>query len=205
MGEAAGNPLYVSGFYVDFGWWLAVNVASQVEVGDGDYVVRGFVFVARERGTGGHTDFGGADFVLDEKDFLRGARRWRVVGAGGMGGIAEKFDGNVAEGLVGEIAGGVGEASHQEAGISVLQLKLDGRFAGDCVFDFGIAERDENVVVVVAVDERLGVRGDFDSEYSDIFVFENEVVGGFGGDGNFLRGRGGGLGNCECREEEAGE
>ena len=139
VGEASGDPLNISGFLMDFSRGLALDVTSEIEIGEGDDQVGSFVFVARERGTGGQTNFRGADFVLDEKDFLRGVGRWSVVGAGGVIGFTKELDGDVAEGLIGEIAGGVRETSHEEAGISVLEFELDWRFAGDCIFDFGIA------------------------------------------------------------------
>ena len=184
MGEASGDPFDVSGFLVEFCGGFASSVAAEIEVGDGYDEMWGFVFVARESGARGEADFGDADTVLGEEDFLRGANGRDKLDGWRVGVVVQEFDGDIAEGLLGKIVRGVGEASHEEAGIAVFEFELDRRFGRDCVFDFTVAQSDEDVVVVVAVDQGLGVWGDFDFEDTDVFVFQNEVVGGFGGDGD---------------------
>ena len=152
-------------------------------------------------------EFGGADAVFDEEDFfgaaledveaavVLGMRRipvgWRVAQLF----VLQDLDGHVAEGLGGEIAGDVSIAAGEESGLSVLQLDGDGILALDGVDDLGVAKRDVDVVVAMAVQESVGVRGKFDVEDADLIVGEDEVVVGLGGDFDFwsgLRGEEGG-------------
>jgi hypothetical protein len=99
--------------------------------------------------------------------------------------VVEDLDGDVAEGLVAEIAGDVGEGGGGEAGFSVLKLDGDGRLVFDGVDDFGGAEGDVDVVVAVPVHESFGVGSDLDVEDTDGFVFEGEMVVRLGGDFDF--------------------
>jgi hypothetical protein len=126
----------------------------------------------------------------------------------GEGGVAEfvvleEFDGDVAEGIVGKIAGDVGVAGGEESGLAVLQFDGDGIFALDGVDDFGGAEGDVDVVVAVAVQEGVGVRRDIDGEDADLIVGEDEVVVGLGGDLDFGGELGGEEGGQEQEEEAA--
>jgi len=127
--------------------------------------------VARKGCAGGEADLGNADTILDEENFLGRRVGWRVVGAGRMLVVAKKFDGDVAERLVGEIPREMRETSHEEAGVAVLKFELDGRFACYRVFDFGVAQSHEDVVVFVAMDQSLGMRWYFYFEDADVFVF----------------------------------
>lgn len=113
--------------------------------------------------------------------------------------VLQEFDVDDAEGLVAEIAGLVGEVAGEESGLSVLQFDGDGVFAQDFVGDFGIAERDVDVVVVVPVHQSLGVRRKFCGEDTDLGVGEGLVVVGLGGDFDWL------LGLCceECCQTES--
>jgi hypothetical protein len=142
-------------------------------------------------------EFGGADVVFDEEDFF-GAALEDVEAAVFVpfgAGLAEffvlqKFDGDVAEGMVARIAGDVGERCGKEASVTVGEFDGDGIFAFDGVDDFGGSEGDVNVVVAVPVHESFRVRRDFDAEDADLIVGENLVVMRLGGDLDF----GGGLG-----------
>jgi hypothetical protein len=70
-------------------------------------------------------------------------------------------------------------------------------FALDGVDDVGGAERDVEVGHVVLMEKCGFVRGDVYAEDADVFVFEDEVVVGFLGDGD----GGGGLGTGKaCRQ-----
>ena len=104
MGEASWDPFDVFGFLVDFRGGLAFDVAAEVEVADGYDQMRCCVFVFRNGRAGGEKDFGNADAVLDEEDFLGGTGRGRVIDGGRVLVVTQKFDGDVAEGLVGKVA-----------------------------------------------------------------------------------------------------
>ena len=145
-------------------------------------------------------EFGDADVVFDKENLFGavGEDIETAVFVPVSGGVAERFvfedfDGDVAEGLVREIAGDVGEGGGGEAGFTVLELDGDGRLVLDLVDDLGGAEGDLEVVVAVPVHEGVGVRRDLDVEDADGFVFEGEVVvrlcGDFDLGGNGLRGK----------------
>ena len=68
----------------------------------------------------------------------------------------------------------------------------------DGVGDFGVAKRDVDVIVAVAVQQSLGVRGEFGVEDSDLSVGEGLVVVGFGGDFDCLLG----LRGQECGQQQ---
>ena len=102
--------------------------------------------------------------------------------------VLQDLDRDVAEGLGGEIAGDVSVAAGEESGLAVVQLHGDGILALHGVDDLGVAERDVDVVVAMAVQESIGVRRDFDVEDADLIVGEDEVVVGLGGDFDFWGG-----------------
>ena len=112
MDQSSGDPDGVAGFLVDSARGAAVGLAGEVDVGDSYDEVGEFVFVVRERGAGGETDFGDANAILDEENLLGGAGRRGEVGGGGVSVVAEKLDDDGAEGFIGEIAGRVREAAH---------------------------------------------------------------------------------------------
>jgi len=156
-------------------------------------------------------EFGDADAVFNEENFC-GAAPEDVEAAGCVpleSGVAEfvvlqEFDGDVAEGTVGNIAGDVGVAAGEESGLAVLEVDGNGIFALNGVHDFGIAEGNVEVVVAMAVQERVGVGGDVDVEDADLRVLEDQAVVGLGGDFDFFRGlRGEGGGENEEDEAEA--
>ena len=156
--------------------------------------------------TGLEFEFGDADGVFDEEDLLS-ATLEDVKGAVfiPMGRrvaerfVFEDFNGDIAEGLGGVVAGDVGEGGGGEAGLSVLEFDGDGGLVLDGVDYFGWAQSDVDVVVPVPVHQGVGVGRDIDVEDADVFVFEREVMVGLGSDfdsGGCLRGEEG------CREEE---
>jgi hypothetical protein len=188
LSESQGEPDGVSGFEMARGWDVGLGRAVgarvrgvEVEIVDGNEQHGVRVRAAGDNGFGLQLEFGGADGVFDPEDF-GGASVEDVEAAVGVPGrfqsaeavVLEEFDGDVAKGLVGEIAGAMGEGSgRREGGLSVVQSYLDWRLADDFVGDRGVAEGDVNVVVVVPVDERVGVRGDFDVEHADLVVGED--------------------------------
>lgn len=211
MGVATGEPLGVAGLEVaghrSGHRPLAFDVAEEVEVGDGDEQVRASVVMRGDHAPGLEFELGDANAVFDEEDFFGAAvedvEAAVFVGVGGVPvrwGLAQlfvlqDFDGHIAEGLSGEIAGEVGVAAGEESGLAVLQLDGDGIFALDGVDDFRVSERDVDVVVAMAVHKSFGTRGDVDVEDADLIVGEGEVVVGLGGDFDFrggLRGEEGG-------------
>jgi hypothetical protein len=88
--------------------------------------------------------------------------------------VLEEFDGDVAKGLIADVAGDVGEGGGGEAGVAVLELEGDGRLVFDGVDDLGGTERDGDVVVAVPVHQGVGVGRNFDIEDADGFVLEGE-------------------------------
>jgi hypothetical protein len=162
--------------------------------------MRARVVVQRDHGSGLEFELGDADAVFEEEDFFRAAvedvEAAVVLGVRGVpvGGrvaqlfVLDKFDGDVAKGLGGEIAEDVSEGSGNKADISVGQREGNGIFAFDGVHDFRGTNRDEEVVVPVPVHESFGVRRNVDVEDADLIVGENEVVVGFGGDFDFWLG-----------------
>jgi hypothetical protein len=63
-----------------------------------------------------------------------------------------------------------------------LQFYRGGGLALDVVLDFGGAERHENVIMIMSVEERGLLRRDFYLEDADELVFKYLVVMGLGGD-----------------------
>jgi hypothetical protein len=179
---------------------------SEIEVGDGYEQVRAGVVVRGDDAAGLEFEFGGADAVFDEEDFFSPALQdveaaVFIILAGVPLGVPlssgitkrfvlEDFDGDVAEGLIGDVARDVGEGGGGETSFAVLEFDGDGRLVLDGVNDLGGAENDVDVVVTVPVHQGFGVRVDFDVEDADGFVFEGQMVMTFGYDFNF---RGGGL------------
>ena len=88
----------------------------------------------------------------------------------------QQFDGDVAEGSVGEVVRDVGEAAASEVRFTVLELKMDFGFVEDGVDDVGRAERYVNVVMVMLMKLRVLVRRDFDVVNSDIFIFDSQMM-----------------------------
>ena len=112
--------------------------------------------------------------------------------------IFEDFDGDVAEGLIAEIARDVGEGGGREAGFAVAELEGDGRLVFHSVDDLGIAESDVDVVMAVPVHEGVGVGRDVNLEDADGLIFEDKVVVWLGDDFDF----GGGRGDGEDRQAD---
>jgi hypothetical protein len=212
----AGEPFGVAGLEVAGHGALrtffivAMDIAADVEVGDGDQEMRAGVVMHGHDGTGLEFEFGDADGVFDEEDLL-GATLESDEGAVfipiGMGVteriVLEDFDGDVAEGLIGNVAGDVGEGGWGEAGFAILELEGNGRLVFHSVDDLGVSESDVDVIVTVPVHESFGARRNVDVEDSGGFVFEGEVVVGLGGDFDF----GGGClrrEQCEADEEATG-
>ena len=170
----------------------ANNVAADIEVGDGDQEVRPIVVVHGDNSPGLEFEFRDANSIFDEENFLRAtvegfeaAVLLPVSGGVAEGFVFENFDGDVAEGLIGEIARDVGEGGGREVGFAVAELDGDGRFVFDGVDDFGVAEGDVDVVVAMPVHEGVGVGRNVDVEDADGFVFKCEVVMRLGGNFNF--------------------
>ena len=111
------------------------------------------------------------------------------------------LDGHVAEGLVGLIAGDVGEGCGGECGLAVLEFDGYRRLVFYGVDYLGGAQVDGEVVVAVPVHQGFGVGRDFYVVDADVFVFESQVMVGLGREFNF---GGCGLGGQE-RGEEAEE
>jgi len=93
----------------------------------------------------------------------------------------EKFDGDVAEGSVGKVAGDVGEAAARKMRFAILELKMDFGLVADGVDDIGGTKGNVNVVVVVLMKQRVFVWRDFDVIHADIFVFDFQVMVRFAG------------------------
>jgi hypothetical protein len=178
---------------------------SQIQVGDGYQKVWAGVLMHRDHACGLEFEFGDADSIFHEEDFA-GAAVEDVEAAGCVpfeSGVAEfvvlqEFDGDVAEGLGGKIAGNVGETGGEKLGVPVVEVDGNGIFALDGIYYLGGAEDNVDVVVAVAVHESFGVRRDVDIEDADSSVGEDEVVVGLGGDFHFW----GGLGGEKCGQEE---
>ena len=100
-----------------------------------------------------------------------------------MGGfVLHDFDGDVAEWLVGKIAGDVGKVAGRKSGFAILQFHFDRRLAFDFIREVGGAERYVDVIVVMDVEERGIVRRDLDLEDAHGCVFDRQVMTWLGGD-----------------------
>lgn len=206
LAESEGEPEGVPGHEVGGGWDRSVPIVRAgilgEEIGIGERYQQHRVSgrTARDNCCRLEFEFGDADSVFDEEDFLRaaledieasvfiGVRGVRVSGRLAKFFVLQQFDGDVAEGLVGLVAGDVGEGGGAEVGLAVGEFDGDGIFAFHRVDDFGGAQRDVNVVVAVPVHERVGVRRDVDVEDADMLVDEDLVVVGLGGDLDLGRG-----------------
>ena len=94
--------------------------------------------------------------------------RRRFVG----GFVLHQFYGDGAEWSVGEVAGDVGESAGRKVGFAILHFERDWGLAFDFVLDVGVSERNENVVVVVAMHESCVVRCDLGEPDTDLLIFE---------------------------------
>ena len=196
VGIVAGEPFAVAGFEVTGHGAHAFYVAANVQIRDGYQKVRAGVVVLGDCGAGLEFEFGGADSVFYEEDLL-GASGESFEGSvfvplgGRMAEVFVVYDfyRHVAEGLVGSVAGYVGEGGGREVRFAVLELDGGGRFVFDLVDYLGWAQSYVDVVVAVPVHESVGVGRDFDVVDADVFVFEGQVVVRLGGEFDF-----GGLG-----------
>jgi hypothetical protein len=115
----------------------------------------------------------------------------------------QQFDGDVAEGSVGVVAGDMGEAAAGEVDFTVLENEMGFWLAKDGVGDVGGAEGDENVVVVMLMELSFAKRRDFDEISSHVGVFNLQVMMRFAGNiAARQRHRDGRLG-AEGKEEES--
>ena len=116
----------------------------------------------------------------------------------------EELDGDVAEGGVAQVAGDVGEAAAAEVDVAVFEDEVDFGFVTDRVNDIGVAEGDEDVVVIVLVELGIGMGSDFDIVGAEEGVFNLQVMVGFAGN-IAVRQRRRGLGvQRECEHEQTG-
>ena len=141
-------------------------------------------------------EFGDADSVFYEEDLFGAALEdfegaiFIFAGVPVRRGVAERFvfedlDSYVAERAIGDVARYVGEGGWGESGFAVLELDGYWRLVFHRVDQFGVAQGYVDVVVAVPVHQRFRVRGNFDVEDSDGFIFEGQVMIGLGGDFNF--------------------
>jgi len=103
----------------------------------------------------------------------------------------EQLEGDVAEGLIAEIAGDVGEAAAAEMDFAVLENEMGFGLVTDGVDDVAGAERNENVVVIVLMELRLIVRSHFDVVGADEGVVDFQVMMRLAGEMGGLGGLGG--------------
>lgn len=120
MGIVAGEPFAVAGFEVAGHGAHAFYVAANLQIGEGYQQVRSFVVIHGDCGSGLEFEFAGADSVFYKEDLLSASGE-SFEGAvfipfhiSVSGGVAERFVvydfyGDVAERLVGAVAGYVGE------------------------------------------------------------------------------------------------
>ena len=210
MGVSTGDPLHVAGLDLYGAGGLALDVAAEVQVGDGDDQVWAGVVMAGYGRARLQLGLGYAHAVLHKHDVLRPAgqdmqaaffvplRRRRLVG----GFVLQQFDRYGAEWRACEVARDVGKSALRKTGFAVLHFESDRRLAFNFVRDVGLAERNENVVVAMAMQQGRIVRGDLSQPHPDLLVFEKKMVVGLSGDrdlGCILRGQRDG-GEQECGE-----
>ncbi len=129
----------------------AFYVAADFEIGDGYQQVRAFVVIHGDCRAGLEFEFAGADSVFYEDDLLGASGESFqgsvfipmdiAVGDGvAEGFVVYDFYGYVAEGLVGSVAGYVGEGGGGESGLSVLEFDGYGRLVFYGVDYFGCAQ-----------------------------------------------------------------
>jgi len=116
--------------------------------------------------------------------------------------ILEQFNRDVAKWFVGKVAGGVREISRCKSRLAIGEFDLDRGLACDSILDVRIAERDEDVIVAVAVNQRRCVRRYLDLEDAYVFIFEGRVVRWFRSDLDFSCSLRGEKGNQKQRQEK---
>src|SRR6266404_7178066 len=151
--------------------------------------MRPAVMVTGHCGSGLEVDRGDAGSVTDEEDFDVPAGEFFVSAFNGpwRGNRAElvvldQFDGHVTERLVRKVSGYVRKVAGSEAGFTVGELEIHGRFVDDLVGHVRVAQSDEHVIVAMPVQQRSGVGRYLDLEDSDVLVLKHEVMRGFGSD-----------------------
>ena len=77
------------------------------------------------------------------------------------------------------------ESAGDEANVAIGEFRGHRRLAYDVVGDFGISERDGDVVVTMQVSLGLGVGIDLDVEDADVLVFKGQVMVRLVGDFDF--------------------
>ena len=199
IGDAALDPAYVPGLELNAGRTFALDVAAQIQIAYRDEQLWSRMMMLGNDAAGVELELRGAHAVFHEKNILGapvqdvqaavfvplGRRRLaRLL-------VLQKFDGDIAEGLVGEILCDVGEPAGEEPGFAILQRELDRRLSRNLVFHDGRSQGDEDVVVAVTVHERGRVGRDFHLEHAHVLVFERQMMTGLGRDLNFRRSLGG--------------
>src|SRR5438552_16458939 len=72
----------------------------------------------------------------------------------------------------------MGEAAFGEARLAILQLQFHGRLAEDVVFHGARAQRHENIIAVVLMQQRAGMGRDFHFEDAHVFVLQRPMMRG---------------------------
>ena len=94
-----------------------------------------------------------------------------------MGGfVLQKFDGDIAERRVRQIARNVGEVARRKSGFAIFQFHRGWGLAFDFIRKIRRPNRDLDVIVVMDVHQCGIMRGNFDLEYADVLVFERQVM-----------------------------
>ena len=194
---------------------VGVRIGSgEVKVGHGDKLQRVRGRLRGDGGVGLEFDFGDADAIFHEENFfgtaVQDVEAAVVLGMSGVPvggrlaefGVLQEFHIDDAEGLIGKIAGEVGESAGEESSLSVLQFDGDGIFAFNRVLYLGVPERDVDVVVAMPVHQSLGMRRDVGDEDADLGVGKDLEVVRLGGDFDFWSGLGGQESGQEQEERE---
>jgi len=111
----------------------------------------------------------------------------------------QQLDGDIVEDQVGIGAGDVGKVAGGVPELAVGHDQVDFGFVLDGVDNVGGAERDVEIGYIVLVEKSGAVGGDAYAENADVFIFKDEMMMGFFGDGGGDR-RLGVQGKCQKQQ-----
>ena len=123
-------------------------------------------------------DLGNAHSILHKQNLATPSRKSlfaRVFRPMGRGlphlFILHQLNRHIAKRLLREIGDLVREISWSEAGVAVAELHVRSRLALDFVSKVRISDGDINIVILMTMHERRGVRRNLDLEHAHVLVF----------------------------------
>ena len=90
----------------------------------------------------------------------------------------QQLDSDVVERAIAFIGSGVGKVARRVADFAIVQVQWHRLFPHPRVDNVRITQRDDEIVMAVAVHQRGGLGRDCHVEYADVFVLKNQVMTG---------------------------